>query len=276
MREVALADCVLNRSTVASVGERREMDEVVYLRVIQRRQVCGLHIKRFLRNALREDLHICIPEFQIDEVQRREDRRELLGEEFAVLLADAEYRHITDVAEDGIARLLVDLREELVRHRERELILARLRENARNGVGGDVLELIYIKVEWRIRCARVIGARERRHEELAHDDEAEQVRVLLAEAALGEINEKDLLRVHHLAELERGLLLADDGADEVVRGEVVEFVGDVGNDVLQRRFSSRFCSYLVPELVHDGVHALRELLAAELAVGEHARDVQNG
>ena len=70
--------------------------------------------------------------------------------------------------------------------------------------------------------------------------------------------------------------MTDNGADEVVRGEVVKLVGDVGDDVLKRGVAAGLRRDFVPELVHDGVHALRKLLLAEFAVGEHACDVEDG
>ena len=94
----------------------------------------------------------------IYKVQRLKDRCKLFGEEFAVFFADAEDRHVAHVAEDRIARLFFYLVQELVRHGERKLIFARFRENARDGVGGDILELVNVEIERRIRSTRIIGA----------------------------------------------------------------------------------------------------------------------
>ena len=87
-----------------------------------------------------------------------------------------------------------------MRHGERKLVFARFRENAGNGVRGDVLELVYVEIEWRVRRTRIIRARERRHKEFPDNDESEQIRILLAETALGKIDEQNLFRIHHLAE----------------------------------------------------------------------------
>ena len=177
------------------------MDEIVHLRQVQGRQVGRLYIKRLLRHAGSEDLHVRISIFNVHEVQRFKHGCKLFCKKFCILLADTEDRHVADVAEDGVARRLFYLAEELVRHGERELIFARLREDAGNRVGRHILELIDIEVERRIRRAWIIGARKRRHKELPDDDESEEVRIFLPQATLREVDEEYLLSVHHFAEL---------------------------------------------------------------------------
>src|SRR3989344_901489 len=252
------------------------MDKVIYLRRVQRRQVSGLHVKRLLRYAARENFHVAVAIFYIDEIERLKDRRELFREEFAVFFADAEDRHIAHVAEDRVARLFFYLAQELVRHGERKLIFACFGENARDGVGSDILELVNVEIERRIRGAGIICAGERRHKEFPDNDKAEQGRALLPETTPGAGDGANLFRVHHLAEFKRRLLLPDDRTDEIVRSAIIKLVGNIGHDILERRVATGLCRNLVPELVHNRVHALRELLAAELAVGEHACDIKNG
>ena len=101
------------------------MDKIVHLRVIKGWQIDCLHIEGLLRDAVRQYLYVSIPGLYVDEIKCPEDRSELSRKEFGILLADTEDNHVTDVAENRIARLFVYLGEELVRHRERELVLAR-------------------------------------------------------------------------------------------------------------------------------------------------------
>ena len=120
------------------------MDEVVHLRRISLWQRRCLHVERLLRDALRENLHVRIVVFDIDEIERFERGRELLREKLGVFFASAKDHHAAHVAEDRIARLLFDLIEELVRHRERELVFSSFGKDAGNRIGRDVLELVDI------------------------------------------------------------------------------------------------------------------------------------
>lgn len=150
---------------------------------------------------MREDAHVGVAVLDVREVARTECRLEHLFEELAIFLADAEYRHRADVTEDGITDILIELSEELMRDCQRELVLTSFRQDARNGIGRDVLELVNIEIERREVAARIVSARERSHEELADENEAEQVRIAFAEAAFGKIHEQNLLRVDDVAEI---------------------------------------------------------------------------
>ena len=86
----------------------------------------------------------------------------------------------------------------------------------------------------------------------------------------GEIDEQNLFGIHHLAEFERGFLLADNRTNEIVRGEVIKLVRDVRNNFCEREIAFRLPCNVVPELAHDRIHTFRELLGAEFFVRENA------
>src|SRR6185369_2630197 len=87
---------------------------------------------------------------QVLEIRRIEGRRELLLEEFRVGGTDTEARLRTDVADDRIADLLVELRDELVRDDERELVFSGFREDRGDRWCREVLELVDVEIESRI------------------------------------------------------------------------------------------------------------------------------
>src|SRR3989344_6497533 len=77
-RKIAIANHIFNCSTVSAIRERREADKVIYLFLIEWGQVWRFHIKWLLRDPLRENLHVAVAIFYIDEIKYLKDGRELL------------------------------------------------------------------------------------------------------------------------------------------------------------------------------------------------------
>src|SRR5690606_7892410 len=109
-----------------TIGEVRELAQVIHLSEVPSREVYRADIERLLRHAVREHAQVCVPVLNTREVTCFEGRLEEFSKKLAVLLAHAEHCHRTDVTKDCIAYLLIYLREKLVRHRKREFVFAGL------------------------------------------------------------------------------------------------------------------------------------------------------
>ena len=70
---------------------------------------------------------------------------ELFGKAFCVVAADLEGDDGADVAEDGVGGRLVQLSQILVRHDQRQAILAGFTEDGCENSGGEVLEFIDVE-----------------------------------------------------------------------------------------------------------------------------------
>ena len=110
---------------------------------------------------------------------------------------------------------------------------------------------------------QAIHARKRGHQDLPDEDKADEVRIEVAEAPLGEVHEQYLFAVHDLTEVEGRFFLRDDGPHDLVRKEVVELGDDIGHDVLERRFPAGLLRHFGPELRDDRVLTAREFERAE-------------
>ena len=109
---------------------------------------------------------------------------------------------------------------------------------------------------------RNVHARKRRHQDLSGEDHAEQAGVDVPDLAFGKIDEQYLFVIHHVAEVERRLWLADDRPHVVIRDEVIELGRDVRRHVRKRRFAAGLHRLLFPKVDDDGIMDARELARA--------------
>ncbi len=135
------------------------------------------------------------------------------------------------------------------------------------------MELVDVEIERRERSTGIVRTRERRHKEFPNQNEAEEVRIALAEPSFRKIHKQYLLSVDNLTEVKGALLLSDNGAHEVVSGELIELVRDIRHDVLQTRLAFCLAGDLLPELIHDRIIAPGELQISELCVREYATNI---
>lgn len=85
----------------------------------------GRHTKRLGRRTIGEHPHVCVVISDGHEIARGEGRRKLRLEVGGVFAPHAKSRHGADVAEHRIPNGRIELRNELVRHREPQLVLPR-------------------------------------------------------------------------------------------------------------------------------------------------------
>ena len=85
---------------------------------------------------------------ELDDIRLFESWFELLDKDWRIVGRNAERDGGTDVAKDGVADGISHLGDVLVSHREVKAVLAGLGKNHGEGISGEVLELIYVEVEW--------------------------------------------------------------------------------------------------------------------------------
>lgn len=201
------------------------------------------------------------------------DRRESRRDDLRVLRAHFERELRPDVAEDRLADAVGELGEVLVREMDAEPVLAGFAEQALESIGREVLELVHVEIVRRADVRAAPGAREYRGLEPGEEDEAEQVRVRLADAALGEVGEEDAAVVYQVREAEAVHALPHDGAHERVAQEGAEF----GEEVIEHLALVEGGSVrhlLRPEIDDRRIREEAPTLPLEAGIYEKARDIQ--
>ena len=161
----------------------------------------------------------------------------------------------------------------LVSDGEVEAVFASLGENDGEGVGGEVLELVNVEVEWTaVFYVGNVGAGHGGELDLGDKEGAEDAGVVFADEALRQIDNEDFAFVHDLANVEGGFGLADDIANNRVGGEGADLVQNWGNG-FGDLFVAPGTELLFPELEDGNVFAIVESFFAEVFIGEHAGDV---
>ena len=163
-----------------------------------------------------------------------------------------------------------------MRDDEIELVFAGLGENVGKRLVGEVLELVDIKIK-RGQCMQHlggnVGARHGCEINLGDEHGAQQCRIDLAHAALGKVHNQDLFLIHDLPDVERGLGLADDVADERVAGKLPYFILYGRRGVLG--VAVGIVGKLVyPKTLYDRVFDVLHYLFAKCLVDEHPVDVK--
>ena len=84
----------------------------------------------------------------LKQVDCLEVRLELLGKNRRIVSGNSERNHGADVAENRIANRVAHLGNVLVGNGQVKTIFSSLRQNSRKRIGGEVLELVDVKIEW--------------------------------------------------------------------------------------------------------------------------------
>ena len=229
-------------------------------------------------DAVYHEREIHLPAVESDEILFREPRHEDRLQHFGVKRPDAEGDRRAHVAEHGIAHLLLHLFDVLVRNDEIQFIFARFGENLGKCLVREVLEFVDVEIKMGQLgefAAGEIRTAHRGEEYARREHRAQKAHVGLADEPFREIDDEYFPFIHHLADIERGLRLADDVADERIAGELTDLVLDRGRRLL-RIAVGVIGKLLRPEVFHDRVlHVLNDFLPIRL-VGVHAIDAEQG
>ncbi|HXA54932.1 MAG TPA: hypothetical protein VNV37_08670 [Solirubrobacteraceae bacterium] len=126
-----------------------------------------------------------------------------------------EHRLGAGVGEDRLQQPTVDLLHVLVRHGQRQAVLAPLREHLspRNRSGGEILNLVYVQPEGPAIRHRQRGAFGGCLPQRGECQTANELGGFRADEALGEIDQQNPLALHDLPHGNPRPGLSDDGAD---------------------------------------------------------------
>ena len=198
---------------------------------------------------------------------------ELFDEERGVVSGDAEGDGGADVTKDGVAYGVGHLGDVLVGDGEVEAVFASLGENDGKRVGGEVLELVDVEVEWTaVFYVGDVGAGHGGELDLGDEEGAENAGVVFANETFGEVDDEDFAFVHDFADIKAGFGLADDIANDGVGSEGADLVQNWG-DGLGDLFVTPGAELLFPALEDGNVFTIVESFFAEVFIGEHAGDV---
>ncbi len=138
------------------------------------------------------------------------------------------------------------------------------------------MELIDIKIEWTaIFDVGDVGAAHGSELDLGDEESAENAGVVFADEAFREVDDEDFAFVHDFSDVETGFRLANDVADDGVGSEGADFVENWG-DGLVDLFFVPLAEFVFPELEDGDVFTIFEGFFAEIFVGEHAGDIEEG
>src|SRR3989344_3017065 len=272
LSSISLSNLLFNlgaRTAVFHIRLIAERGNALGIALLRRNEdeACRLH-----GATIRKKLRVRIKVIQGQKVARRERRLKLLLQKLCVIRPHAKHRHGPYVPKHCILYLLFKLGNELVRHRKRKLVLPRLGENGGHRIRGDVLELVYVEIKRWQRIPRRIHAGKRRHENLPHNDEPQEVRIDVPQTPLREVYQENLLFVHDFSEIEGGLLLRDDRAQEVICHKHIKLARDVGHDVFKRLLAPRFFRDSLQNCAMRGFFAC-ESLSSRNPLSESTREM---
>jgi hypothetical protein len=235
-------------------------------RIFERRH--RLRPERLGVRALDQQFHHGLVALQVCERGGRYGVAELLGDRFGIGVAHAERNERSHVAEHRATDRLRQLIDVLVRERETEAILPRLRQNRGECVGGKILELVDEQVEVLALGFRLRSARHRPELELCHEQRAEQVRLVVAEPSLGQVRDEQPPVVHGEGDVHALAHLPQNVSHDRIQDELADLVLDRGDGLaLEVLVVAR--ELVGPERADEHVLDLPHHPRAVALVGEH-------
>lgn len=187
--------------------------------------------------------------------------------------ADAEGDEGADVAKHSLPHGGGELGDVLVAQGEIEPVFPRLGQDGGEALGGEVLELI--DEEEKV-APLVLGLSIAGHGgelELRDEQGAEQVGLVVADLALGEVREEDAAFVHNKGDAHLAAHLADDVADDRGEKQLTGLVLD-GRDGLAHEARLPALVFVLPEVAQEGILDLVHHPAAKGRVGEQAVEAE--
>ena len=149
----------------------------------------------------------------------------MFGKNWCVICGNAEANSSTDVTKDCVADGFSHLASVLVCNGEVETVFAGLRENDCEGIGCEVLELIYVEIEW-AAIFDVCNIRAAHCGELDLGDEegAKNSGVIFADKSFGEVDDKNFAFVHDFTNIKARLWLTNNITNDWVCREGTNLV----------------------------------------------------
>src|SRR3989344_3789271 len=216
---------------------------------------------------------------KVHQVLRHEFRRELFFQEFRVPRAHSENDHGAHVAEDRIPDLgglvVYQLPDILVSNDEIQPILARFGENTREGVCGEILELVHIQIEIHPLFLRNAHPLHGGQLYLGDDHRAQKRGIVLADAAFGYVDQEDLAAVHELEDVDGALGLTHDVPDKRGGQELADLVLN-GRDGLVPELVLPLFVLVHPERLDHRVGHVSDYLLPVFFVDQKPRHAQKG
>ena len=206
---------------------------------------------------------------QIDELTLVELLAKLTVKVLGIGKADAEGDEGADIAKHGLPHGGGELGDVLMAQSKIEPVFSRLGQDGGEALGGEVLELIDEQEEIAPLMFRLAVAGHGGELELRDEQGAEQVGLVVADLALGEVREEDTAFVHDKGDTHLVAHLADDVADDGGEEELPGLVLD-GRDGLAHEARLPALVFVLPEIAQEGIVDLVHHPAAIGRVGEQA------
>src|ERR1051326_7873081 len=147
---------------------------------------------------------------QRKQIARRQLFAEFPAESLGVLGTDLKADQGPDIAEDGIRRGLIHLRDVLIRKSQTESVLPGLGENGGKALGHKRLKLVDVCRAGLSRPHFRVGSAHGSELQGCHEERSKQRRSILAQATLRQVHKQDAAVVYCLAEVEARSWLSQD------------------------------------------------------------------
>ena len=192
-----------------------------------------------------------------------------------VRMPDVETNQGADISKHGLLDGRGKLVNELVGENKTEPVFPGLGENGHKSFGGKVLELVNKKEKVLAFLLRLACPRHRRELELRDQKRSEQIGLVVAKLALGEIGDEQPPGVNRKGDVHLAFHLAQNVADDGIQQELAELVLDGGDGfALKAGFIAGI--FILPKGADERVFDLLDDPGAIFLVGEHSIDAQEG
>ncbi len=211
----------------------------------------------------------CFVARQIDELPRMELFAEFAVQVFGISESDTESHEGSHIAKDSFPHGGGELGDVLMTQCEIEPVFPRLGQDGGEALGGEVLELIDEEIKI---ASLVLGLAVAGHGgelELRNEKGAEQVGLVVADLAFGEIGDEDAAFVHDKGNAHFAAHLTDDVADDWREEQLANFVLNRG-DGLALEAGIPALVFVLPEVAEEGIVDLIDHPSAIGSVGKQA------
>jgi hypothetical protein len=212
---------------------------------------------------------------QVNELLGNKFIRKLLFKDGGVGLADPKSNGAADIPKNRLTDGEGKLIHILVRQGQAEAIFAGLGQKGCKCVGGEVLKFVNEQEKVAAFLLRLVGAVHGRQLELRHQKRTEQIGLVVAQPAFGQIGDEQASVVHQELETDLALHLAENVADHRTEEKLADFVLD-GRNRLPLEAGIVAGVFAFPEFPDEGVFDLPDYPGAVNIVREQPINAQQG